>query len=164
MNKIIYIGKIVNTHGIKGELRIISDFEKKDRVFLPGSKILIGKEKREEVISAYRHHKNFEMVILKGYTNINEVLKYKGELVYVKREELNLASAEYLYEDLIGLDIYENKEKIGKGLNIVYNKSNTLLYVKAKKDFYIPINSFFIKKVDLRNQKLEVEHTKGLII
>ena len=41
----INIGKIVNTHGIKGELRILSDFKFKDRVFVTGFNFYIGKEK-----------------------------------------------------------------------------------------------------------------------
>ena len=86
----IYIGKIVNTHGIKGELRILSNFDKKDKVFIPSTEILIGKEKISETINTYRHHKEFEMITLKGYSNINDVLKYKGKPVYIKRQNLNL--------------------------------------------------------------------------
>ena len=72
----IFIGNIVNTHGIKGELRIISDFKYKDRVFLNNRRIYIGEEHIEEVINTYRRHKIFDMVTLKGYDNINQVLKY----------------------------------------------------------------------------------------
>ena len=160
----IYIGKIVNTHGIKGELRVISNFEKKEKVFKPGMKILIGNEKKEEIILTYRHHKNFEMITLKNYFNINEVLKYKSKLVFVRRREIDLKDNEYFFEDLVGLDIYEKGEKIGKGEKIVYNKANILLFVKSKKNFYIPITEFFVKKVDLSKQIIEVENAKGLIL
>ena len=77
----IYIGKIVNTHGIKGELRILSDFKYKDRIFRKGFNIYIGKDKIKETITSYRHHKVFEMICMDGYNDINEVLKYKGENV-----------------------------------------------------------------------------------
>ena len=86
----ILIGKIVNTHGIKGELRIISDFPYKDRVFKNNFNIYIGKDKINEVINTYRHHKIFDMITLKNYNNINEVLKYKGSLVYINRLDLKL--------------------------------------------------------------------------
>lgn len=165
MNKeYVCIGKIVNTHGIKGELRLLSDFEKKEKVFLPKMEILIGKERNREIISTYRHHKEFDMVTLEGYTNINEVLKYKGQLVYVKRENLHLSEDEYLLSDLIGLEVYEKEEKLGKGKEIVYNNANILLYIEAEKNFYIPINNNFIKKVDKKNNKIQVENTKGLIL
>lgn len=165
MNKdIIYIGKIVNTHGIKGELRILSNFEKKEKVFIPENEILIGKEKNIEIINTYRHHKDFEMITLKGYNNINEVLKYKGQSVYIERRNLNLKANDYLYEDLIGLDIYENKEKLGKCKEVVYNNTNILLYIEANKCFYIPLNDVYVKKVDLEAKKINVENARGLII
>ena len=86
----LYLGKIVNTHGIKGEIRIISNFERKDLVFNPNFKIYIGDDKEEKVINTYRHHKNFEMITLKGINDINDVLKYKGLDVYIKRDDLKL--------------------------------------------------------------------------
>ena len=57
---LVYVGKIVNTHGIKGELRIRSDFEKKELVFKVGNKIII--EDTEHVIRSYRYHKVFDMI------------------------------------------------------------------------------------------------------
>ena len=68
--KYIIIGKIVNTHGIKGELRILSDFKYKDKIFKKGFPLYIGYTKEKEII------------------NINEVLKYKGEYVFINKEEL----------------------------------------------------------------------------
>lgn len=165
MNKeYVCIGKIVNTHGIKGELRILSEFEKKEKVFLNGMKLFIGKEKSLEIIKTYRHHKMFDMITLEGYNNINEVLKYKNKYVYVVREELHLKENEYLLSDLLGLDIYENNKKIGKSLEIVYNKANKLLYVESNKNFYIPIHDSYIKKVDRKNNRIDVVNTKGLIL
>lgn len=161
MTKYIYLGKIVNTHGIKGELRILSNFEKKELVFKPNFPIYIGREKKKETITSYRHHKEFEMITLKDYNNINDVLKYKGEKVYIDREDLHLEEDEYLYEELIGLLIYENKEKLGIAKNIVYNKSNILLYVEADKNFYIPLKPEFIKKVSVSEGRIEVENAKG---
>lgn len=164
VTKFIYLGRIVNTHGIKGELRLLSDFEKKERVFKKDFPIYIGREKKKETITNYRHHKEFEMITLKGYENINEVLKYKGENVYINREDLHLEEKEYLYVDLIGLSVYESEEKLGIVKNIVYNKNNILLYIEASKNFYIPLNQEFIKKVDGKGGKIEVENAKGLIL
>lgn len=164
MTKYIYLGRIVNTHGIKGELRLLSDFEKKELVFKKDFPIYIGQVKQKEIITNYRTHKEFDMVTLKGYTNINEVLKYKGEKVYINKEDLHLKEEEYLYAELIGLFIYENEEKLGIVKNIVYNKSNILLYIEGEKNFYIPLNQEFIKKVDVPLGKIEVANAKGLIL
>ena len=75
MDEYIYVGKIVNTHGIKGEIRILSDFDKKNKVFIPGMIIYIGRKKEKKVIRTYRHHKNFEMITMNGYSDINEVFR-----------------------------------------------------------------------------------------
>jgi 16S rRNA processing protein RimM len=160
----VYVGKIVNTHGIKGELRIMSDFDKKDIVFKPGFVLYIGDGRRAETIETYRRHKCFDMVTFVGYNNINEVLRYKGLNVYANREDLNLNDNDYLLEDLVGLSIKDSGEILGKVVEIVYNGSGTLLVVEGTKKFYIPNNNEFIVKVDLKNGEIECKNTKGLIL
>ncbi|MDE5539223.1 MAG: ribosome maturation factor RimM, partial [Bacilli bacterium] len=54
----VYLGKIVNTHGIKGEVRVLSDFERKDLVFKKGFALFIGEKKEKHIINTYRRHKN----------------------------------------------------------------------------------------------------------
>ena len=160
----IYIGKIVNTHGIKGELRIKSDFERKNIVFRPGFVLYIGKGYVTEKIISYRKHKDYDMVTFEGYNNINQVLNYKQMNVYAKREDLNLENSEYLLQDLIGLNVIENSESLGKVEEIVYNGSSILLYVEAAKNFYIPYNEEYIKKVNLDSRVIEVNGAKDLIL
>ncbi len=160
----VYVGKIVNTHGIKGELRILSDFEKKDVVFKEGFPLYIGEGHIKEIISGYRHHKSFDMVTFEGYDNINQVLNYKGMKVYANREDLNLKTDDFLLEDLIGFAIKDNGETLGKVKEIVYNGSGTLLVVEGTKTFYIPNNKEFVKKVNLETAEIECENAKGLIL
>ncbi len=160
----VYIGKIVNTHGIKGELRIRSDFDKKELVFKQGFNLYIGEGYVKEEIVKYRRHKDFDMVTFKGYNNINQVLNYLKLNVYVLREDLNLDNNDYVLQDLVGFEVVENGEKFGKVAEIVYNGSSILLYVEAEKNFYIPYVDSYIKKVDLCNKLIEVHGAKGLIL
>lgn len=165
MNKeYIYLGKIVNTHGIKGELRILSNFSKKELVFQPKFNIYIGESLIEEEIATYRKHKNFDMVTLKNYTNINEVLKYKNQKVYIKKADLKLKPNDYILEELIGFSIYENEENLGKVTSLVYTKNNTLLYITFTKNYYIPFISDFIKEVNVIEKRIIVKNAKGLIL
>lgn len=166
MNEWIWIGKIVNTHGIKGELRILSDFDQKEKVFHSGFSIYIGNEKREEKINTYRKHKNFDMVCYEGISNINEVLMDKGKPIYVRRSDLNLKEDEYLLEDLISCEIIENGKLVGKVMDVVYNKGGILLEVitETKKKFYIPKNQEFIKEIKIKERKIDVQHIQGLMI
>lgn len=158
---LVYVGKIVNTHGIKGELRIRSDFEKKELVFVPGNKIIIDKE--EHTIRTYRYHKIFDMITIDEFDNINDVLCFVGKKVYVSRDSLKLKDKEYLLSDLIGLNVVFNDTVYGI-VSDYFLDANPLIKVKYEKNYYIPINSQYIKDVDLKNKKIFVENIEGLII
>ena len=159
---LIKIGKIVNTHGIKGELRILSKFPYKDKVFINNMKIYIDK-KDIEIINTYRRHKNFDMITLKGYNNINEVLKYKGKYVYIDSSDIKLDNNKYLYEELIGLTvIYENIEK-GIIKDIERYDKTVLFNIKGNnKNYLIPYNDNLIDKIDINNKKIYIKDIKGL--
>ncbi len=161
--KYVYLGKIVNTHGIKGEIRLISDFDKKDMVFKEGFKIYIGSLKEEKVINSYRIHKNYDMITLKGINDINEVLRYKGENVYINKEDLKLKAKEFLLSDLIDLNIICKNKNYGKVLEIRTNKVSTLLYIVYNKNYYIPYNKEFIKNINLTKKEIEVERIEELL-
>lgn len=163
MEEYIYIGKIVNTHGIKGEVRILSDFEKKDRVFVVGMPIYIGRKKEKEIINSYRHHKNFEMITMKGYNDINQILKYKGLYVYIKKKDLKLEKDEYLETDLIGLSVMVDGVKKGIVEDIGDAGHNKLLIIKSnEKTIYIPYQKEFISNVDFNNGAITITPIKGM--
>lgn len=163
MEEYIYIGKIVNTHGIKGEVRILSDFEKKDRVFVAGMPIYIGRKKEKEIINSYRHHKNFEMITMKGYNDINQILKYKGLYVYIKKEDLKLGENEYLETDLIGLSVMVDGIKKGIVEDIGDAGHNKLLIIKSnEKTVYIPYQKEFISNVDFNSSTITITPIKGM--
>ena len=161
---LIYIGKIVNTHGIKGEVRLLSNFEEKDLIFKEGFKVYIGSMNEEETINTYRHHKQFEMISFKGINDINLVLKYKGKKVYINKDDLNLKNDEYLLEDLIGMKIINNEEQLGTVTDIYDTKAGKLLYISFAKNYYIPYNSNYIKQVDVRRKEIQTENVKDLIL
>ena len=64
--ELIYIGKIVNTHGLKGEMRLISDFKYKHEIFKINNELYVNNNKY--IINSYRKHKIFDMVTL---SNVN---------------------------------------------------------------------------------------------
>ena len=159
----IYIGTITDTHGIKGELRIKSNFEYKDQIFKKDFNIYIGDNKIKETINTYRYHKIYDMVTLYNYNNINQVLKYLKQKVYVLRSDLNINKG-YVLDDLINMSIYENNIFLGKVIDIFDNNGNILLNIKGEKEFYIPYNDNFIKKVDINSGKIKVSNAKDLIL
>ena len=123
----IYIGKIVNTFGIKGELKIVSKFEMPDRVFQVHNQIII-KDKNYE-ITGVRFHKNNYLVELNNIKDINDIEYLIGNEVYYAKEDLNLSDEEYLISELVNYkvisnNIYKSKDKPGK-----YKSINGLEYV-----------------------------------
>ena len=158
----INIGKIVTTHGIKGEVKLISNFKYKKEAFKIGNKIYIGQNKEEKIIQSYRVHKNYDMLTFKNYNNINDVLKYKNSNVYIDKSTLKING--YLNTDYIGLNVYINNELIGKIINIIEIPNNELFEVENnKKVFYIPNNNELIENIDIKNKKIVIKYIEGLI-
>lgn len=162
MNEMIYIGKTVSTFGIKGELKVISDFEKCDKAYKIGNKILINNI--EHVISGIRYHKNYILLEIDDLKNINNILKYVGFNIYIKRMDLHLEENEFLYKDLINSDIIDNDgSNLGKIIE-ARQGVNLLIKVKGSKEFYIPYVDEYIISFDLNNKKLYTKNAKDLIL
>lgn len=151
----VYIGKIVSTHGIKGEIKLISDFEYKDKVFKKGINIYIGQNYCHEVINTYRHHKQYDMITLSGYNNINEVLKYMKKNVYIDKSEINFGD-DILICDIIGMEAYVMDKFIGY-VTSIYNTGVNYKVVEIMNDgkkTLIPYHKDFIKNIDESNKKI----------
>jgi len=156
MEKIL-IGKYVSTHGIKGEIRIKSNFKYKEKVFLVGNEIYIGDKKF--IINSYRVHKEYDMITLNGINNINDILFLKGSLVYIDKLLLKLNKDEYLDSDLIGFDVYMDIELKGKVEDINYlNKNKKLLVINNK---LVPFE--LIKEIKFDDKKIILEKVDGLL-
>lgn len=156
--KYVYVGEIVNTHGIKGELRIISDFPYKNKVFIENMKIYLGKRKQEMVISSYRPHKNYDMITLNGINDINEAIAFKSDSVYVNRADIQIDG--YVKEDLLGLEVYSDK-LLGVITNIIHNPHQDILVIDDK--HMIPYVFEFVKNIDLANNRMDIEVIEGLL-
>lgn len=152
----LYIGDLVNTHGIKGEVRIISFFKYKDIVFKPNN-ILYVKNKKLK-IKTYRKHKQFDMVTFEGFTNINEVLKFKGSKVYIQKNEYNFPGP--LNEELYGKKVYNQGKLLGTLDKIIDNGVQEILVVKGEKEYLIPFVDEFVKNI---GESIQLSLIKGFI-
>lgn len=158
----VYVGRIITTHGLKGEVKIRSNFKYKEIAFKVGSYIYIGKTKEKHEILSYRKHQDYDMLILSSIDDISIAINYKQELVYLNKVDLILPDNEYLDEDLIGLDAYYNKQKIGKVKTITdQGHNNFVILLDTGK--YIPKNNNFILKVDLTKQEIHFKNMEGLL-
>ena len=158
------IGKIITTHGIKGELKVISDFSLQDKVLTLGYIVYIGQDKERLVIKSVRKQPKNYLITFKDLDNINLVLKYKNQDIYIKRESLDIQ--DYLIEDLIGFKVREDNIYYGEVKDIYQNKTkvnNILLNINYKKDYYLPYNKEFIKNIDVKNKIIEVKRIGELL-
>lgn len=146
--KYVYIGKIVNTHALKGEVRLISDFEFKDRVFKSGVTFYMGQFKTPEIVETYRPHKQFDMVKFVGIDYINDVVKYKGDSVYVDESILNLKDDEILDSEFTNMSVYIDDKLIGKIEEYRNDNGNKVIKLNNK---FIPYNPNFVTKIDKQN-------------
>ena len=153
----VYIGKVVNTHGIKGEIRILSNFEFKDKAFKVGTNLYIKDEVHQ--IKSYRTHKNYDMITIGNYTNINEVLYLLKEDVYKDKEELNLSGNEILDSELLNYKVIDKNKKSGIIKEIFLASSKN----KIMRVLLIPMNSPMIKNINKDKKIVEVELIDGMI-
>ena len=157
----IYIGKIVSTHGIKGELRILSDFEYKDKIFIVGNKLIIDDKSYE--IKSYRVHKNFDMVTLDDYKDINEVLFLLKKDVYFDKNNLFLEDNQILDEDLMKFKVVTKDGRTGIIKEIfMAGSNNKILRVEFDREVLIPMNSPMIVEINKESEEVIVELIEGM--
>lgn len=169
MNKQDYIsiGKITNFFGIKGEAKV--GFDNENQIRKAKNVFMLDDESSAELkIKSIRFHKNFAIVKFEGIDDINDLLRFKGQRIFIlKQEALNkLDKNEYLIQDLIGCAVYdENDRKIGDVVNISNNSSQDLLNIKnpiGQVDL-VPFVEEFFPVVDIKNKKIIIKPIEGLL-
>ena len=160
----VFVGKLVNTRGLKGEVKVISNFERPDDVFKVGNYVYINN--RGYVINHVSKVKNFILLQFNGINDINEIEFLKGSDIYALRKNIIDDSEDYLYSDLIGFKVKCKNQDVGEITDFINNEVNPLLEVDNNgKTSYIPINSDLIENVDLENKRIIVKESgEGLFI
>ena len=153
--KKIYLGKIVSTHGIKGELKIKSEFPYKEKAFKIGNEIIIDNKKYK--IRTYRVHKQFDMVTLDNFHDINEVLFLLKQKVYIEKETIKLDEDEILDEELITYQVLTSSGKKGIIKEIfLASPTNKIIRAQLEKEILIPINSPLVK-IDIHKKEIIID-------
>lgn len=157
---VVRIGKIVSTHGIKGELRILSDFPYKEKVFQIGNHLIIDDHSYE--IKSYRVHKNYDMVTLDDYHDINEVLFLLKKEVFFLKEDLKLDEDEVLDEELITYEVLTKQGKKGIIKEIFQaSETNKILRVQFDKEVLVPYRFPFVE-IHKKEKKVIIDLIDGM--
>lgn len=160
----INIGRLVNFHGVQGEVKVISDSDFTKERFAKGSEVEIKDE--TFIIDNYRTHKNFHMLKFRGVTNLNQVEHLKDSDLLQENDavEIELRENEFHYQEIIGLDVLleDSLEKIGRVKEIFETGANDVWVVEGDKEYMIPYIEDVVKEVDLENSHIIISPMEGL--
>lgn len=154
LNDFLAVGQIINTHGIKGELKIypltddIRRFRKLKTVIVDGNEMNISwcKLQNDRVI-----------IKLEGIDSIEQGEKLKTKYLEVKREDaVKLPEDTYFIADLVGCEVYDsNEEYVGKVFEIIKTGSNDVYWIKNnKKEVLVPAMKEFVTDIDISSKKI----------
>ena len=167
MQKKLEVGQIVNTHGIKGEIKVvpftddISRFDKLKKVY-----VKTKKESKLYQIEGVRYHKNMVLLKLQGIDNPEQAELLKNSFLEIDREDaVPLKEGTYFIADLIGLEVYTDEGKLLGKVDDIYNTGANDIYVvkdELGKTILLPGIKDVIKQVIL-DEKIIVHLIPGLL-
>ena len=146
----VEVGQIVNTHGIKGEIKVKSNSDFTETRFQPGENLIVkhNNEDIEYTVSSYRIHKGFHMLKFEGINNINDIEHLKGDYLYQERdhEDIELDEHEFYYSDIIGCTVFDDTDTpIGRVINIFETGANDVWLLKEIKSILFHTLKMWLK-------------------
>lgn len=158
----ITAGQVVNTHGIRGEVKLLPQGVDAD-VLAGCSTVYIGG--KPYAPTARRVHKGCLLLKLKGIDDMDAALALKGKAVTIRRRDVLLPEGEYFDEELVGLTARDaaTGEELGKVEEVLTYPAHKIYAVRGGKDEYlIPAVPAFIAGIDLAGGTMDVHVIDGL--
>jgi len=161
------VGKIVNTHGIKGEVKIYPLTDYLDR-FDHLKIAYIGDSKIEVNVQVARYHKGMVILKFSEFNDINEVLNLKEQYLYVNDEDrIKLPENHFFIFDIIGCMVKDVSDNIiGQITDVIQGSSNDVYIIKDKekqKEYLVPAVKQFVKIVDIESKIVIIDPIEGMI-
>ena len=156
----IEAGKIVNTHGVKGEVKIQVWLDSPE--FLKKFKTVYIDNKAVKLISG-RVHKGFLIAALEGVEDVNSAMILKNKTVYIDRGDAKLPKGAYFLQDIIGAEVVtEDGSKVGTLEDILETPASQIYVVRGETEHLIPAVDEFILSVDAQNAVVTVRLIEGM--
>ena len=163
------VGKIVNTQGLQGEMRVLSVTDFAEERFKKGNILALFDKKDQFVmdveIASHRKVKNFDIIKFKGMYHINDIEKFRDFSLKVAEEDLSdLEDGEFYYHEIIGLEVYENDLLLGTIKEILQPGANDVWVVKrkGKRDLLLPYIPPVVLGINIEQGRVDVEIPEGL--
>ena len=168
MEEMLRVGVISSTHGVRGEVKVYPTTDDPER-FLDLDEVILDAGRAQIVlkIQNVKFFKNMVILKFKGYDNINDIEKYKGRDLLIRRDQaVDLDEDEYFITDLVGLKVVPEdgtvlgvlKEVMPTGANDVYIVSR-----KDGKELLLPAIKECIRNVDLEQGVMNIHLMDGLL-
>ncbi len=164
------VGKIVNTHSLKGEVKVISSTDFEEQRFEKGTELLITRGNqvvKEVTVESYRTHKNNLLVKFVGIDSIEEAEKLRNLQIKIDSDNIGeLEENEFYFHEIIGCEVFdENGKSLGEISEILTPGANDVWVIKSQngKEILIPYIEDVVKKIDVENKKIDIEVMEGLI-
>ena len=168
--ELICIGKIINTHGIRGEVKIESYSDFDAQRYRKGNTVYVYAEGSylPFTVASYRVHKSYPLVAFAGLGNINDVEKYKGcDVFFEKAQREALPAGEYYREDLIGLTVQDTEgDLLGKVIDIEETngaQNNLRIRLDGGRTVLVPYVPQFVAGIDTQAGIITIRRMEGLI-
>ena len=171
MGEMFTVGTIVGTHGLKGEVKVMSRTDYPELRYAPGSKLVLHAKQRQGtsqlVVKTARMHKSLYLVVFEGYETLEQAESLRGADLKIERTDApSLPDGEYWIDDLINCQVItESGEVVGSITDVLSPGANDVYVVRQPngKDVLIPAIPACILDVDVENKKMNIHLLHGLI-
>lgn len=165
------IGKIVNTQGIKGEVRVMVTSDFAEERFQIGNQLALFLPNKKEPITvtvkSHRLHKQFHILSFEGYPTINDVEPLRDGVLKIAKDDLaELEDDAYYYYEIIGCHVIDQaRGDLGSVVEILSPGANDVWVVDSKKygEILIPYIESVVLNVDVEHKQINVDLPEGLI-
>lgn len=165
LNQYLEAGKIVGTHGLKGELRVDPWCDSAEVLAKLKNLYWDKGTQKLEVVSA-RVHKTLLLLQLKGVDSIEQADVLRNKILYLNRDDIPLEEGRYFVQDLIGSDVFNADSFIyyGKLTEVIFTGANDVYQItsESKKNYLIPAIPDVIIEVNITNSKMLIRPMRGI--
>ena len=156
----IEAGRIVNTHGIAGEVKIEVWLDSPE--FMKRFKRLFVQGREMKVISA-KIHKGFIIAKLEGVDDVNAAMSYKTKTVHIHRSDAKLPKGAFFIQDIIGACVVDEvRGEIGRLVDVLETPANRIYVVKGETEHLIPVVPEFVMSTDAEAGIIRVRLIEGM--
>lgn len=156
-------GKIVSTHGIRGEVKIMP-YTDSPELLCEFGRLFYGKSKDELVIERSRPAKNMVIAKIEGVSTVEDAEKLRNVMLYMHRDDLELDENTFFIQDLIGMEVRDADSGFvyGKITDVLQNGANDVYVIKSDREYLVPAIPDVIISTDVDGELMTIRPLDGL--